>query len=93
MVVCCLDEGSNSVLYALRVQQGFCWAVSLRGICLNRDSCPLLTALPETLTSVSSVCLATAELSSYRVCEGNPDERFLKLSQKGSFMDTSGRIE
>ena len=79
VVVCCLDEASTSVFYALRIQQGFRWMVSLRGVSLKRDTCPLHTAFPETLMSVASVRLVAARLISYHVCEGNMEDKFLKL--------------
>ena len=63
VVVCCLDEGSTSVHYTLRIQQDFRWTVSLRGISLQRDTCPLIAALPELLASVSMVCAVTETLS------------------------------
>ena len=91
VVVCCLNEASVSIFFALRIQQGFCWTVSLRGVDLKRDTCPLLTALPESLKSASSIHLLTTRLTTYHVCEGNMEEKFLKLSKlrKGVFTDAS----
>lgn len=91
-LVICYLEGSTSISFALKIEQDFSWAVSLRGVGLKRDTCPLLTALPESLTSVSNVCLVTARLSTCHVCVGNMEEKFLKLSnmQKGVFTDASG---
>ena len=91
VVVCCL-EGSTSVLFSLRIQENISWSVSLRGVGLKQDTCLLLIALPELLTSVSSICLVTARLSRSHVCVGNMEERFLKLlnMRKGVFTDASG---
>ena len=87
VTVCCLDEGSTSVLYALRVAESS-WTVSLRGLKLDRNACPLLTTSPETVTSISDVSLILSKLCSCRVCAGNSDEKFLKLSylRKGVFI-------
>ena len=35
LVVCHLDEGFDSLLYALKVLTTFSWSLSLRGIALN----------------------------------------------------------
>ena len=35
LVMCHLDEGSDSLLYTLRVSVEFFWSLSLRGIALN----------------------------------------------------------
>ena len=93
VTVCCLDEGSTSVLYALRVAESS-WTVSLRGLKLDRNASPLLTTSPETVTSISDVSLILSKLCSCRVCAGNSDEKFLKLSylRKGVFMDASGKM-
>ena len=93
-MVCNLDKGSVSLLYTLKVQHGFYWTLSLRGKSLDINTCPLLAALPQTLRSLSCISVITKELNSYHVCEGNFDERFLKLSRlrKGVFMDTSGQM-
>ena len=92
LVVCHLDEGSDTLLYALRVSTGFSWTVSLRGIPLNRSLCPLLIACPEQMTSVSDVCQFLEALRTCCLCEGNSDERFLQLShsRSGRFLDVSG---
>ena len=94
VVVCRLDEGSTGVLYALRITEGFSWSFSLRGLRLNCSICPILATFPGTLTSASDVCDVSSELSSFRVCMGNCDEKFLELSRlrKGQFMDASGKI-
>ena len=84
------DEGSTSVLSALRVAESS-WTVSLHGLKLNCNVCPLLTTSPETVTSISDVSLILSKLCSCRVCAGNSDEKFLKLSylRKG---DASGKM-
>ena len=67
---------------------------SLHGCNLDRHFYSLLDTLPETLTSVSAVCLLLVALRSFRVYEGNSDDRFLKLSKlrNGQFMDASGNV-
>ena len=79
VVVCNLDEGSVSVLCALKIQHGLCWVLSIRGKSLDFNTCPLLAALPKTLGSLSSFSFITKELNTYRVCEDDSDERFPKL--------------
>ena len=80
IVMCHLDEGSDSLLYTLRVSAGFSWSLSLRGIALNRSLCPLLIATPELMASVYDIFQFLEALNTYHVCEGNSDERFLQLS-------------
>ena len=94
VTVCCLDERATSVLYAVIISRGFNWTVSLRGCNLDKHSCSLFNTSPEILTSVSAVCLLLVALRSFRVCEGNSDERFLNISKsrKGQFMDASGNV-
>ena len=94
VTVCCLDERATSVFYAVVIFHGLYWTVSLHGCNLDRYSCSLLDTLPETLTSVSAVCLLLVALRSCRICEGNSDERFPKLSKlrNGWFMDASGYV-
>lgn len=91
IVVCCL-EASTSVLFALKICQGFSWAVSLRGVPLKRDTCQFLTTLPESLTTISSVYLVIEQLKSCCVCVGNMEDKFLKLTnmRKGVFTDATG---
>ena len=91
VTVCCLDEKATSVLYAVIISRGFNWTVSLRGCNLDKHSCSLFNTSPET---VSAVCLLSVALRSFCVCEGNSDERFLKLSKlcKGRFTDASGYV-
>ena len=92
LVVCHLDEGSDFLLYSLKVSTGFSWTLSLRGIALNRRLCPLLTASTEQMTSAFDICQLLESLNTYRLCEGNSDERFLQLShsRRGCFLDVSG---
>ena len=52
IVICCLDEGSDSLLSALMDFPGL---FSLHGVPLSCSSCPLLTASPELLLSASDV--------------------------------------
>ena len=82
------------MFYAVVISHGLYWTVSLHGCNLDWHSCSLLDTLPETLTSVSAVCLLLVALRSFRVCEGNSDERFLKLSKlrHGRFMDALGNV-
>ena len=92
VVICCLDEGSDALLYSLRISHGFSWALLLRGVPISRSSCPLLTASPELLMSAGDICHLLVALDSFRICEGNSDEKFLRLShsRKGTFVDVSG---
>ena len=92
VAICCLDEGSGSLLYSLRIASGCSWTVSLRGVALNRSVCPLLAAYSEHIASALDVFYLLNALDSFLVCEGNSDEKFMKLShsQKRCFMDVSG---
>lgn len=92
VTICCFDEASDSLLYSLRIANCFSWTLSLRGVALNRSVCPLLTAYPELMASPLDVLHLLKALSSFLVCEGNSDQKFLKLShsRKGCFVDVSG---
>ena len=94
IVVYYLDEGLQSCLYVLRISLGFSWTLSLRGVTLNSSTCPALNALPEFLPSAADVGRVLTTLTTLHVCEGNADERFIRLadSWKGRFLDTSGNI-
>ena len=91
IVLCCLED-STSIHFALRIQQGFTWTVSLRGVPLKRDACPLLQMFPDSLVSVTRVHCVLESLNACHVCEGNSEEKFLKFSKlrRGVFTDASG---
>ena len=65
LVVCHLDEGSDSLLYALKVLTAFSWSLSLRGIARNQRLCPLFTSFPEQMTSAFDICQVLEALSTY----------------------------
>ena len=70
------------IFFTLRIQQGFSCAVCLRRVGLKRDTCPLLTAPPESFILVSSVQLVTGRLTTCYMCVGNMQQKFLKLSNR-----------
>jgi hypothetical protein len=84
IVLCCLED-STSIHFALRIQQGFTWTVSLRGVPLKRDACPLLQMFPDSLVSVTRVHCVLESLNACHVCEGNSEEvsKVLKVTKRG----------
>ena len=55
------------------------WTLSVVNRQLTPSSCPLLTAFPPQLDSVSSVCTLLSLLDSVKLCTGSPEPKFLEL--------------
>ena len=91
-IVVCHLEDSTSMHFTLRIQQGFSWTVFLRGVLLKQDTCPLLQTFPESLLSATRVRCVAERLTACHVCDGNSEEKFLKLSnfRRGVFTDAAG---
>ena len=70
------------------------WHVRVHGHMLHA-SCPPLSSLPQTITSVDNVRRVLKYLNSCTVCIGNSDEKYIPLirPRKGNFMNIAGNFK
>lgn len=79
LVLCCLDPGSTYIKYTLRITPDYHWTLLFKGTPIQLETCLLLADLSSTVRSAGDVQEVIEEIDSYRVCESNSDEKFLKL--------------
>ena len=77
-------------LYSLTIRESFSWFVTLSGHVLPTSA---LAEFDDKLSTVCGVHEVLSYLDSCTLCVGNPDEKYVCLSEarKGVFMDSSGK--
>lgn len=68
--------------------------MSVCGIPLEVKQCTLLASNPGKLSTVSDIVSVLGNISTARVCTGNPDKKYAVLveTRNGSFRDPSGKF-
>ena len=108
ILTCISGEAEDSICLALSIHPQIpllskysCLQLSLNltGILMYIDrvnplQCPLLAEVPSQLNSVNSVVHLLSLLDNSKICQGNPDTKFLDITQhhKRNFFDKSGTI-
>ena len=74
--------------FMLTIHPEFKWTLDVRGHRVDLERCPLLSEVPSQLNSVDSVVHLLSLLDHSKICQGNPDTKFLDISQrhKGNFL-------
>ena len=97
LILCSLDTSRDPPIlrYSISIRGDFTWLVSVYGRTITHQSCCALTSVPEVLDSVDKVAHLLSTLDRCRVCEGNPEDKFLQVSQRreGIFKDHSGKVK
>ena len=70
------SQARADVSLSLNINNQLQWSLSLTSKQLDPVSCPLLSCVPPTLTSASTVCSLLRMLNATKICLGNPDEKF-----------------
>ena len=82
------------IFYTFHVDDKLTWTMSVCGVPLEVKQCTLLDSHPGKLSSVSDIVSVLGNISTARVCTGNPDKKYTVLveTRNGSFQDPSGKF-
>ena len=80
------------VAYNIQIDLHLKWTLTAFGKHIEKDECSLISALPSKLSTVNNVIDLVTLIEEAKVCVGNPDKRFLCLTEKHArvLLDQSG---
>ena len=87
-------NSTTEQVFMLTIKPEFNWNLDVHRHRVNSLQCPLLAEVPSQLNSVNSVVHLLSLLDNSKICQGNPETKFLDITQhhKGNFFDKSGTI-